>query len=87
MGKFDSTGYLFLAGLARLKLLFLLLLATLEGDTLALALLFTSLIIASLLSLVVITPVVVLFLSRLALRRTVPADVTSAPSLSSALTH
>jgi len=36
---------------------------------------------------VTLTPVVVLFLSRLAFRRTVPPEVTSPPSLSSALNH
>ena len=86
-GKLDSAGHLFLAGLARLTLLFLLLEATRDGETLALApLLFTSLLL-SLFVVVVITPVAVLLRSRLALRRTVPADVTSAPSLSSALNH
>lgn len=86
-GKLDSAGHLFLVGLARLTLLFLLLEATRAGETLALApLLFTSLLL-SVFVVVVITPVAVLLRSRLALRRTVPADVTSAPSLSSALNH
>ena len=89
-GKLGSAGHLFLAGLARLTLLFLLLEATRAGETLALApLLFTSLLLSLLVVVVVvvITPVAVLLRSRLALRRTVPADVTSAPSLSSALNH
>jgi hypothetical protein len=88
-GKLDSAGHLFLAGLARLTLLFLLLEASRAGETLALApLLFTSLLLSLfVVVVVVITPVAVLLRSRLALRRTVPADVTSAPSLSSALNH
>jgi hypothetical protein len=85
VGGFVSAGHLLLAGFARLTVLFLLT-ALRAGETLAL--LFSSLEShTSLFDVTVITPVAVLFLSLLALRRTVPADVTSPPSLSSALIH
>lgn len=77
----SAVEHLLLAGLARLKELLLFTFGALQaGETLAL----TSAISHSLF-VVVMTPVVVLFLSRLALRRTVPPEVTSHPSLSSAL--
>ena len=83
MGGFRSTGHLLLTGFERLKELLLFTFGALQaGDTLAL--LFNSM--ASF-AVAVITPVVVLFRSRLAFRRTVPPEVTSTPSLSSALSH